>query len=337
MIEWIMTAEKWLKNEWFEHLSVYFFDDEIFHRARTCALQRFELPQWRTEGVHPKDDARFLEYVFWVHAVNFCFTHPHSPFKKYEILRRDEGVFRGELALQSRFAELADCSREGITAPMHEICRSASRANAFFNAYARYHMPCAKDRYEIMCTALGNLRELYDNSVANVFEDANWDALKLVQVLTRNFPAVFGDDYYDDPKTGGRITFEKRARRMALMYEGRAQSSGGLLRTLSSIEKIGPISDYRVPQALSAMGILHYGQELHKKIIAQAVFQKNSHEELSIRAGPLIGVKKFLDGINDVRCEYGVPQIHMGHADYFLWSCARTMGNRHHITQTTAY
>ncbi len=337
MVEWIMTAERWLKNEWFEQIAVYFFDNEIFHRARICALQHFELPQWRTEGVYPKDDMRFLEYVFWVHAVNFCFTHPHVPLKKYEIMRRDGSVVRGAFALQSRFAELADCSHGGMTATMRHICRSASRVKAFFNAYARCHIPCAKDRYEIMRIALGNLRELYGNSVANVFEDANWDALQLVQILARNFPAVFGDDYYDDPRTGDRIIFESRARRMALMYGGRAQSSEGRLKTLFSIEKIGPISDYRTPQALFAMGILHYSQELREKINAQTIFEKNSHEELSIRAGTLVVVKKFLDGINDVRREYKLPQIHMGHLDYFLWSCARALHNRHHITQTTAY
>ncbi|MEK7636323.1 MAG: queuosine salvage family protein [Patescibacteria group bacterium] len=335
-VESVITAEKWLRGEWFERSLVYFFDDEIFHRARLCAFQQFELPQWRTEGVHPKNDTRFLEYVFWVHAVNFCFTHPHAPFKKYEITRRNRGVLRGTFALQSRFAEIADYSREGTTVAMRGICESASRMKVFFNAYGHYHIPCAKDRCQIMRTALGNLRELYDNSVFNVFEDASWDAVKLVEILTRNFPAVFGDDYYDDSRTGKRIVFEARALRMALMYEGRAQSSKGRLKKLSSIEKIGPISDHRIPQALCAMGILHYDRALDEKIIARVVFEKNSQEELGIRAGTLVVVEKFLNWINELRREYGVSQIHMGHMDHFLRSSAQPLTG-HHITRTTAY
>ncbi len=335
MREWIATAEELYDYAGPERFHVSVDDAAVKKYAASIAHTEFRLPEWRDAGIHPADDQKYIDFVFFSSAVNFCFSHPrpYPPFPKYQIRTSAGKIISGAYAMASCVTRLAECSPHSLVPALDKRIASVGQTKAFFNRRAICPIPLAKARYENIRIALGNLYTAFRGSVENVFEFAGYDAVRLVHALVTYFPKVFGDDYYADHVTGKRIIFAKRAQLLALLYEGRAQSSNGRLRPLSSIEAIGPIVDYHLPRIPHQLGLLRYSPDL-VGAITSSVIQKNSDHEIGLRVGALLVVDRLLDAINALRPS---SKIHMGHLDYFLWSQAMTGGLPHHVTKTTAY
>ncbi len=100
------------------------------------------------------------------------------------------------------------------------------------------------------------LSELFDGRFRNVFLNRQAIAFGrdgLVNRLVDSFPSFRDEGVHR--ATDAPLKFQKRAQLMAMMYQGRAVSSG-VLRRLRDSADVGPIADYSVPRALHGSGIL---------------------------------------------------------------------------------
>jgi hypothetical protein len=173
----------------------------------------------------------------------------------------------------------------------------------------------------------------YGGWFSALFEDCGYDARKIISRLVAEFPA-YGSDRWIHPISKNLLIFDKRARLLPTIYEGRARDSHGALPTLSNLEAIGPILDYQVPRILRAKGVFVYEQHLGAAVDNGELLTPGSAEELAIRSVTGMVVSGLLSKLQRIK---GKEAISMVELDYALWSSGRKASGRHHLTLTTAY
>lgn len=326
---WVGGVFHWFYGHPLRHVRIR--EDRVHEFAAVRGGETFTLPEWRGGGIYPQRDSDFVEYIFWVTAVNFCFRHAHAPYHKYAARDMFGSMAIGSCALEAQFTKMGRISCDVIDG----ICKSLHRAKRFFHRHRLHTLPLIGERVRILEEISMIVRYGFGGRILNIFESARWDAWNLVNLCVDVFPHAFSDSY--DTGEGAVITFAKKAQLLAVLYEGRAQSSRGYLKPLASMETVGPICDYAVPVALYALGCIEYSYELEEKIRQHSVIPEGSAEEIEIRVATCIVVQRLLLEINAVRAKALLPPIHMGHMDYFLWTLGRHQTLPHHITQTTRY
>lgn len=334
MNEWSSNIERWF---WEHKLRFVSIDVDAMKRyAQEIAFQDFSLPCWRMPGIQPVDDADFPLYLLLVTAINAHYTHAHKPYQKYEryipALRKTE---TGSMALGARFTEL--CSEpKGLSLDrMVPVLKSLRQTKKFFNRRALHHLPLIRERWYALREVIDILDTEFYGDARNIFEKARWDAWELSKILVHEFSYVFGKDFYS--LEGESLMFAKKAQLFPMLYNGRAQSSNGRLKNLSSIERIGPICDYQLPRALEYLQIISYGPVLKSLIENSNPLEYGSQKEIEIRVATSVAFSHLLKEINLLRLERGFSPIHGGHLDGHLFFMGRRASTKHHITQTLAY
>ncbi len=153
-----------------------------------------------------------------------------------------------------------------------------------------------------------------------VIDRSHEDALHLVDLLVDRFSSFQDSAWYRTEK----VDFNKRAQLLA-------SDINYLFGRLSNCDKLTACADYKLPQVLRRYGILHYSDELQKKILLREHILSGSEEEVEIRAHTIYAVeliKSEIDGLTS-------NQIN----DY-LWleGQIKVMNEEpYHLTRTTAY
>ena len=94
-------------------------------------------------------------------------------------------------------------------------------------------------------------------------------------------------------------------------------------------------ADYIVPVALDVMGILEYAPDLSARIAGGVLIERDSDEEIEIRAHTLYATALLTDAINALRppdLQLIIPQV-----DFRLWSSYHATFRPHHLTRTIMY
>ena len=102
-------------------------------------------------------------------------------------------------------------------------------------------------------------------------------------------------------------------------------------RRLLDWEHIPVFADYRLPQALRALGILEYSQELAQKVDQQQELAENSEQEIEIRACTVLAAQMIYTELS---------HISPLHLDAYLWTYAVQQDKNiapHHRTRTIRY
>ena len=101
------------------------------------------------------------------------------------------------------------------------------------------------------------------------------------------------------------------------------------------MESMTAFADYIVPVALIVMKITQYSDELEQKIMSGKMIERDSTEEIEIRAASIYATAKLTESVNRRREDLEsliIPQI-----DYRLWKHYHATHFPHHLTYTTMY
>lgn len=304
-------------------------------------------PDW-TLPVYPADHRTFVEFITIANALNFAFTD-FVTGEKYAV-EWDGTAWSGATGM---FAALMRARREGIDILDPHVLRRLTLKDValiFQPAKGSPEIPLLAERaafLNAMGASLGAL-ERRDNPSGRA-DDAvgllwlmDWsrgpsgavDAGRLVEAIVSSFAPYAGDRFLH-PTTKDLCIFDKRARLLVVMYEGRARASNGELETLGNLERIGPIADYQLPRVLRANGVLVYAPALADLVDQGTILPAGSEEELAVREATCAAIERLLVHVN---AEAGTDQpLTMVELDYVLWASGRNAPGRHHLTPTTAY
>jgi len=129
------------------------------------------------------------------------------------------------------------------------------------------------------------------------------------------------------------VAFYKLAQLAIWMLTTSLDEWGGL--PVEDLATMTAFADYIVPAGLRVMGVLGYSPELDAAIREGRVIERDSPEEVEIRAHTVYAVSLLTDEVNRHRAPGArviEPQI-----DARLWTHFHTTTWPHHLTVTTMY
>jgi hypothetical protein len=316
-----------LEPVWQAPTCVWINSDAVATTSEKIASEGFPTPSWREE-VFPSDDLVFLDFVGIGNAINFAFTD-FETHQSFSVQYRGT-LWRGAFAM---WACLQRASDRGMDLFCGERLREISVQDVGEIFAGESAIPMLQERWAILREVGTILSERYGGRFRNVFLEGEARAFGndgLVDRLVRSFPSFRDESVHRS--SGAVLKFQKRAQLMAMMYQGRALTTGSL-RQLSDFAEVGPIADYSVPRALHSAGILEYAPELEAQIRARQVIEKDGVAEQEIRAQTVRAQILLLTAINRLRAS----PITFINLDYKLWTMGRGAKEPHHLTITTAY
>jgi hypothetical protein len=301
-------------------------DEALASYAGVLATQELTVPDWRLPVYPEADTDDFIEFLGVMNALNFCFADPSGDGKfaaTYQCV-----IWGGAMGL---CASLMRAREEGIDVLDPTVLSGIDTASArhIFRT-EETPLPLLDLRVALLNSLAASLAPY--GSFAGMFKQLGYDAEKITTALATEFPAYAGDRWLH-PVTKQSIVFDKRARLMPLIYEGRARHSGGALMCLENVASIGPIIDYQLPRALRAVGVLEYEASVAKAVDDGQLIPPGSEAELAIRGVTYDAVATLLEML---RASLGT-HVSMVELDYLLWVIGRKADGRHHLTLTSAY
>lgn len=148
-------------------------------------------------------------------------------------------------------------------------------------------IPLFQERLKLL-NILGKLViEKFDGKFTNIFEKGEYDAFKIANVLANDLREVFYDESVYDNKI---ISFYKKAQLVPNMVEDFVKSNIINLKIVG-LEKLTALADYKIPQILREFGILEYNINLANKIDSGILIDKDSKEEIEIRANTVWAIE----------------------------------------------
>lgn len=143
----------------------------------------------------------------------------------------------------------------------------------------------------------------------DVIRHLNGDALKLVEYLTALVP------FSSDP-------FRKLPQLAVQMMGQRLRGSEEDPFDQASFELLTVPADYRLPQALYALGILEFSPPLLHTVASRIIIPTGSTGELEIRGATIVAADTLKEEIGRVRGDRAVGIFEL---DYLLWKLGRTI------------
>jgi len=123
--------------------------------------------------------------------------------------------------------------------------------------------------------------EKFNGDFSNLLIKANSNSQKLLELIIENFPSFSDESTYK----GKRIYFYKRAQLLvADIYQAFDGHSFG---KFDNISEITACADYKLPFVFRRLGIFSYSDYLADKIDNQVQIEKDSEEEIEIRANTI--------------------------------------------------
>lgn len=212
------------------------------------------------------------QLVFLQDAINFCFWAGKNEVKwtvEYPKRTFSDGWYgltnSFERAIEEKIPILDASFLENLT---------LKDAKHIFRGAKDTKIPLLEERVEFLKSAGRILNKKFGGKAENIVKEADSDGVKIVQKILDNFP------FFRDYATQGskKIFFLKRAQICAYDLS--------LLKRerIKNIEQLTIFADYKLPQLLRFYKVIHYKKELAKKIDSYTLLEKDSQEEIEIRA-----------------------------------------------------
>ncbi|XP_042220020.1 queuosine salvage protein-like isoform X2 [Homarus americanus] len=216
--------------------------------------------------------AQLADWVFLIDSLNFNFWTPHG-VPKYTV--EYEGQKRsGYLAMVSAVNRAIDEGKK-MYDPKFYSQLTIEDIKHIFRSDTASTMPLFEDRVKVLKEVGDKLIEKYDGTFVNVLRKADGSAVKLIDIVTSEFPC------FNDTATfeGQKVAIFKRVQILAadlwMLYRGEG------LGAFTDIDSLTMFADYRVPQAMAYFGVLKYSDSLMEKLNKEELFQSGDREEKS--------------------------------------------------------
>ncbi len=269
-----------------------------------------------------------IDINLFVAALNFAFTDFDSSVK---FTCDYQGVTWSDS--EAMFARIHKAINAGTDLTSGEFLATVTREDLARIFCGNIELPMLDERVEILNDIGVILADRYDGAFHNFVRScapsmyASGDGL--LERLVAEFPR-FNDvsDYH-----GHEVQFHKLAQ-LALWSLHRALHRTGEW-VLTDLDDMTAFADYIVPLALRHMRMIEYSPQLVAKINAGELIERDSDEEIEIRAHTLYATALLTDAINEIRPaeqQVVVPQI-----DFRLWNAYHATIRPHHLTRTVMY
>jgi hypothetical protein len=299
-------------------------EEDIVGFSRRLHEGGIEVPPWNRTYHFYGGERETISYLLVLDSLNFCFW-PASEKSRWEITW-------GSRSLSGYFALAASLTRamnSGIP-----ITRAEYLAGLSFQALreilgGRGELQLIEDRVKIL-NELGHvLIESYDGEASGLVEAAGGSAEKLVRSLAETLSSFRDVAVYQDQ----RVYFYKRAQIFcADIYGAFEGTSWG---RFEDIDVLTAFADYKLPQVLRHLGIMHYDEALAERIDRKIPLEAGSPEEVEIRANTISAV----DTIREELARLGRP-LRAFEVDWILWNLGQRADFKerpHHRTVTIFY
>lgn len=172
----------------------------------------------------------------------------------------------------------------------------------------------------------GRFTGLIDAAEGRLHSD---DGTGIVDLLTSRIPR------FDDVSPYGehRVRFDKLAQLAVWMVHTSLGGQPGF--PLADLDQMTAFADYIVPVGLEVLGIVQYSDELAATIATGRMVERDSPQEVEIRAHTVYAVALLTDAINRIRP--ADRQVVMAQVDARLWTHYHTTFRPHHLTRTVMY
>ncbi|MEN8239918.1 MAG: queuosine salvage family protein [Actinomycetota bacterium] len=298
--------------------------------AGWMAHEEFTFPHGSVtgNGTRSLDPHQIMDSTFFETLLNFAFTDFDTGIK-YTVTE-DGCTYSDTEGMTVRIQEAIDT---GIPILEGGYLAGVTRGDLEKIFAGDTEMPMLDERVEILNEAGTILVDRYNGRFHNFVADCTpaqyADGDGILERLVDEFPR-FNDesDYHGSP-----VKIYKLAQ-LGLWVLHRALRGSGTWQ-LTDIDTMTAFADYIVPVGLNLMGVLEYTDDLSDRIANGIMLERDSDEEIEIRAHTLYATALLTDAINEIRpadAQLLIPEI-----DYRFWKTYHATFKPHHLTRTTMY
>ncbi|MBR9691910.1 hypothetical protein GOV06_03925 [Candidatus Woesearchaeota archaeon] len=301
---------------------VFVDKDKIKEIAPEIAKQELPIPDWKFPHYIEETSTQTIDFFFLANSLNFSYTD----FDTKEKYSRDN--LSGSDAMWYSLKQ-AYLGRKPILNADYLANLTKAEVEEIFTGETP--LPMLEQRTAILNQVGQVLSEKYNGRFLFLVGDSNNKAFDngngIVERLVRDFPSFNDISNYQ----GHELKFYKRAQLAVGMTYGRLKEIG--LFEVDDIDSLTVFADYVLPVGLSELGIFQYEKSLQQRINSKQLIEKDSREEIELRANTIYAADLLIKEINKHRTE----KINALNLDAKLWSESRKSRQPHHITKTIAY
>lgn len=298
-------------------------EDAIRKIAPELAKEELSLPNWRAPVFIEEDSNRTIEFFFLGNTINFAFMD-FSSKQKFEI--EYKGNWTGAFGMFACLKRALD-NEIPIWCPDYLENITFEQTEKLFSG--KIAMPMIMERKEIFNEVGKVLNDKY-RSFSNLVKASDYKAFGgngIVDRLVKDFSSFNDVSEFN----GNELMFYKRSQLAVAMPFARLRNTE--LFKIKDVDELTVFADYQLPKGLKRMGVLKYAESLDERIRKQEIIEKDSREELEIRAHTIYASDLLVKEINK-RGEKKICALEM---DYKLWSESRKSTEPHHLTKTIFY
>jgi hypothetical protein len=258
-------------------------DEQALGRfSRDLVADGIEAPPW--DSFHHFDDGReeTVAYLLVLDSLNFCFWPPPGEVKweiEYES-RRLSGYVALAASLKRALESGIPITKAGFLAEI-----SSGELKRILGGKGKLQLP--EQRLAILHELGQVLDREFDGKAHHLVESAGRSAIGLARLLAEKLPS-----FRDVAEYGGdQVFFYKRAQIFAADLYGSFR--GKAWGDFTDMDKLTAFADYKLPQVLRHLGILHYTRDLSQKVDHQILLEAGSPEEVEIRANTIWVVEQI--------------------------------------------
>ena len=300
--------------------------DEITRVADWMAYEEFQPPE---DNLSKKNPEEFIRTTMLINTLNFAFTDFENS-TKYEIVRDGRTLSDSEAMI----TQIQEAITSGIKLYDGNVLSELdiNSLNEIFQG--NIDMPMMLERLQILQATGKQLSESYQGDWMNFInagpKKLYHDGEGLIERLTSEFPRFDDTSTYNEKDD---VHFYKLAQLAFLGMHAELAGTGEFY--IEDMESMSAFADYIVPVALEVMRVVEYSDDLQSKIRNGEIIQRDSLEEIEIRAASLYATAKLTEEINKRRPSEKsiiIPQL-----DFRLWKLYHATHRPHHLTITTMY
>jgi len=262
-----------------------------FVRIDKGALERFSgmlsaqdvaVPPWEA-GFHFRgNEEETVAYLLVLDTLNFCFWP--APGKMTWEIPCESGWLSGYYALALSLKRALETGTP-LVDPEYLVSLSLEGLKEILGG--RGELQLLKPRLEILRELGRVLLERFDGKAFKIVRSAHGSAVTLARLLAESQSSFKDVAEY----RGEKVYFYKRAQIFAAdLYGTFSGESWGHFRDMQALTAF---ADYKLPQVLRHVGILHYEKRLGDRVDQKIPLEAGGVEEVEIRANTIVAVERI--------------------------------------------
>lgn len=303
--------------------------DKIIEVAGWMGYEELPFPEFTLPfGVGAGDSNEAIDFILVADCIDTAFTD-FSTHQKFQVDFGGRHWFDSE----AEFACLKRALDSGIPILDGKFLSTISREELDGIFAGNIKMPMLDEKLEVLQQVGAVLAEKYDGHFHKFIQSCSprlYDRGNgIIERLVKEFPRFNDVSIFDDHE----IKFYKLAQLGVWMLYSTLHRSGKF--RLDDPGKMSAFADYIVPVALRLLGMTSYSKELEAAINTHQLIERDSTQEIEIRAHCLYATALLTEEINKLRGpneQVIIPQI-----DARLWTHYHTTSWPHHLTRTIMY